>query len=273
MIESCNNILSIRHQCRLLSVHRSGFYYRPEARAEDTELANEIHEIWHEMPFYGYRRITAEVNRRGFIVNHKRVRRVMHECGIAALYPRPRTTLRAAENKIYPYLLKDISIIKPNAVWSTDITYIKLPGGFVYLVAIIDVFSRYIVSWRLSNSLDISFCLEMLESALECGLPGIINTDQRSQFTSMKWVEEVESHGIKVSMDGIGRWADNITIERFWRTVKHENLRYTLPETMPELRNELTRFITMYNERRLHQSLNYQTPQEVYYEKKNLKAA
>ncbi|MBX9620993.1 MAG: IS3 family transposase [Alphaproteobacteria bacterium] len=164
MIEMNHHNLSVRQQCSLLAVNRSTLYYRGADRAIDAQLANEIHEVWLEMPFYGYRRITAELQRRGYVINQKRVIRLMKEMNIKALYPRPRTTIKAVKDPIYPYLLKDLEITRPNQVWATDITYIKMPVGFAYLVALIDVHSRYVLSWRLSNTMDTHFCLEMLES-------------------------------------------------------------------------------------------------------------
>ena len=265
MIEEGHADLSVRKQCELLQVRRSSFYYQPVTLKEETELANEINELWQEMPFYGYRRITAELRRRGFVVNGKRVIRLMHEMHIEALYPKPKTTIRAREDKVYPYLLKDLSINAPSIVWATDITYIRLPGGFVYLVALIDVYSRRVLTWRLSNTMDTYFCLEMLKEALEIyGIPLIINTDQGCQFTSQAWIMLVESHGIRVSMDGKGRWADNITIERFWRSLKHEHLALYALSTIAEVRRSIGGYVTLYNHKRLHQSLGYKTPAEVY---------
>lgn len=268
MIDETESI-SIRKQCDLLDIWRSGVYYETSNTSEDTDLANEIHDIWQELPFYGYRRITAELHRRAMFVNHKKVQRIMKETGIEALYPKPNTSLKSMQHPVYPYLLRDMTISSPNEVWATDITYIKLPGGFVYLIAMIDIASRYIVSWRISNSMDTVFCLDLLEGALMIAVPIIINTDQGSQFTSLVWVGRVEQAGIKVSMDGVGRWADNIFIERFWRTIKHECLRYVRPETLLELRSTVKDFIFLYNNKRLHQSLNYRTPNEVYNERLN----
>ena len=189
----------------------------------------------------------------------------MKEMKIEALYPKKRTTLANKDHKKYPYLLKGLTIDHPNQVWATDLTYIKLPGGFVYLVALMDVYSRFIVSWRLSNTMDVAFCLTMLAEALEkYSPPDIVNTDQGAQFTSRSWVDSVEGALARVSMDGQGRWADNIYIERFWRTVKYEHVFLHSFQTMPEARHSIGIFITLYNTRRLHQSLGYKTPQEVY---------
>lgn len=264
MINAHHDSLSVRSQCKLLSLNRSTLYYTPTPFEEDTALANEIHTIWLEMPFYGYRRIVAELKRRDHNVNGKRVLRLMREMNIEALYPRPRTSMRASGHKIYPYLLKGLMIDRPNQVWATDITYLKMSFGFAYLVALIDVFSRFIVAWRVSNTMDTSFCLEMLEEGLIIAIPEIINTDQGSQFTSEIWVKAVEGSGVRVSMDGKGRWVDNITIERFWRTLKHEHFLLHSYDNLVQARGSIADFIKLYNYRRLHQSLGYQTPAEVY---------
>lgn len=264
MLERDHESLSLRQQCALMGINRSTFYYEAVVSPQDTVLTNEIHEIWTEMPFYGYRRITAEFRRRGYGVNTKRILRLMREANIQALYPRPKTTIGSAQSQIYPYLLRDLEITRPNHVWTTDITYLKMPVGFAYLVALIDVYSRYILSWRLSNTMDTHFCLEMLDEALLGKRPDILNTDQGSQFTSHDWIARVKGAGICVSMDGKGRWADNIIIERFWRTLKHEHFLLHSFETLRHARQSLDDFIKLYNFRRLHQSLKYQTPAEVY---------
>lgn len=264
MIDALDHRLSIRRQCGLLAINRSNMYYEPAPAKDDTELANEIHELWLEMPFYGYRRITAELHRRGYQVNHKRVFGLMKAMNIKALYPVPRTTIALPDHKIYPYLLRDIQIVRPNQAWCTDITYLKLPGGFAYLVALIDIYSRFVLSWRLSNTLDKSFCLDMLIHGLKHGQPAILNTDQGCQFTSLAWISTVEGHGIQVSMDGRGRWADNVFIERFWRTIKYEHVLLYSFDTVGQLKQSIGDFIEIYNTKRLHQSLGYKTPAEVY---------
>lgn len=190
--------LSIRQQCTLLSLNRSTLYYRPTVHAEDTTLANEIHSLWLEMPFYGYRRLTAALRRQGYTVNGKRVLDLMRKMNLQAIYPRPKTSIKAPGHKIYPYLLNEVTIDRPNQVRATDITYLKMPSGFAYLVALIDIHSRFIVSWRLSNTMDSHFCLEMLGDSLNTGRPDIINTDQGSQFTCEAWVSTVEKAGIRV---------------------------------------------------------------------------
>lgn len=259
-----NTQLSIRQQCELLAIARSMYYYHPTPRQDDTELANVIHEIWLSMPYYGYRRIAAELKRRGQAVNHKCISRLMGAMNIMALYPKPKTTIAMPDHKIYPYLLRDVKVAYPDKAWSTDITYIKMPGGFVYLVALIDIFSRYVLTWRISNTLDRSFCLDMLAHGLELGKPEIINTDQGCQFTSIDWINMVEGKGILVSMDGRGRWADNVFIERLWRTIKHEHVYLYSFNTVTELKQSMGEFIGIYNTKRLHQSLGYRTPAEVY---------
>jgi putative transposase len=188
----------------------------------------------------------------------------MREAKIQAMYPRPNTSMRNEQHAVYPYLLNELQINRPNQIWATDITYIKTKGGWMYLVAMIDLYSRYILSWRLSNTMDASFCLGMLEEALTRGKPDIINTDQGSQFTCDAWIKMVQDNDIKVSMDGKGRWADNIIIERFWRTAKHENILLHVFDTIADLKESIHTFMYKYNNRRLHQSLNYKTPVEVY---------
>ena len=267
MLERENTTLSLRQQCKLLSINRSTLYYEPSPNNDDSTLANEIHEIWLEMPFYGYRRITVQLRRNGYDVNHKCVLRLMKDMNLQALYPRPKTTKRNKDHKVYPYLLRDLLITRPNQVWATDITYIAMPtGGFMYLVALIDVYSRFILSWRLSNTLDTSFCLDMLDQALSnYNKPEIINTDQGCQFTSQLWINRLNDAGIKISMDGVGRCHDNIIIERFWRTIKHEHILVQCFNSVTELKESIAGYIALYNKKRLHQSLGYNTPEEVYY--------
>ncbi|HWY36346.1 MAG TPA: IS3 family transposase [Nitrosopumilaceae archaeon] len=265
MIDASNGSLSIRSQCSLLGIWRSNIYYCTKDRPDEGIIANEIREIWLSMPCYGYRKITKELQRRNYKINHKRVQRLMREMRIAAIYPKPRTTLINSEHKKHPYLLKDLEITHPNQVWSTDITYIKIIGGFIYLIAIIDVYSRFIVSWSLSVTLEAEFCIDALDKALEnWPKPEIINTDQGVQFTSIEWTTKLIELGIKISMDGVGRWADNIYIERFWRTIKYEYIFLYSFATIREARAAIGKFIHEYNHKRLHQSLKYQTPAEVY---------
>lgn len=264
MIDIQHEQLSIRQQCVVLGVNRSSFYYAPTPLPEDTDLANEIHDIWLGIPSNGYRKVTEELRERGHLINSKKVLRLMRDMKIQAIYPRSKTSPRSPGHPIYPYLLRDLEIIHPNQVWATDITYIKMPVGFAYLVAIIDVYSRYVLSWKLSNTMDTHFCLEMLEEALQIAVPDIINTDQGSQFTSSEWKAKVEGSWAKVSMDGKGRWADNIYIERFWRSLKHEHVLLHSYEDLRQARQSIARYMEIYNHRRLHQSLGYKRPAEIY---------
>jgi putative transposase len=267
MIERTGCLLSLRHQCALLEVNLSTLYYQ-KALVNDTIFANEIHDIWMEMPFYGSRRITAELNRCGTSINRKKVQRIMKEMKIQALYPVPKTSVANPKAGKYPYLLVGLIISRPNQVWATDITYIRIPSGFVYLMALIDIYSRKILSWTVSTSMETFFCLSMLKDALEkYGSPSIVNTDQGSQFTSHEWIKAVESAGSKVSQDGKGRWADNIYIERFWRTAKYEHVFLYVFETVQEIRKSIGDYILLYNGKRLHQKLGYNTPNEVYHGK------
>ena len=265
MITPAYKDFSIREQCKILDVNRSLIYYEPAPMSDDTELANEIQDIWMEWPQYGYRKITAALKRKGHEVNHKKVLRVMQETQIQAIYQKPKTSQQNTAHKIYPYLLKNVPIIHSNQVWGSDITYVKTPDGFMYLVALIDWFSRFIVAWNFSNSLETKFCKEMLSEALKLHKPGILNTDQGCQYTSNEWVQAVEEAGIKVSMDGKGRWADNIPSERFWRTIKYEHILLHEFNSVQEIRSSIGDFINRYNHKRLHQSLNYRTPAEVYF--------
>lgn len=266
MIVVGHRLLSIRCQAELLSLSRSAMYYKPRMAAVlEVCIANEISEIWLESPFYGRRRIAAALERRGHCVNEKRVRRLMRAMKIEAIYPKPKLSQANVAHKRYPYLLRNRELLGANQAWCTDITYIKIASGFVYLVGLIDVYSRYVVAWKLSITLDTEFCLSMLKEGLGKAVPGIINSDQGCQFTSAAWIEMVENAGVQVSMDGRGRWADNIPIERFWRTLKYENVFLQCFESVSDARQKLGEFIEFYNERRLHQSLDYATPSEVWH--------
>lgn len=228
-------------------------------------LLNELDEEYTRHPFYGTRRMTKYLRGRGYAVNRKRVQRLMQKLGLAGMAPGPNTSKPHPEHKIYPYLLRGLDIIRPNQVWSTDITYIRLRHGFVYLVAIIDWYSRKILSWRLSNTMDAGFCVDCLEEAIKnYGSPEIFNTDQCSQFTSECFTAVLIKNGITISMDGRGRALDNIFVERLWRTVKYEDVYLKGYENMPDLLLGLTQYFLFYNEERLHQSLGYTTPDVVY---------
>jgi putative transposase len=216
-------------------------------------------------PFYGSRKISVCLKKDGQIVNRKRIRRLMRLMGLKAIYRRPRTSPPGKGNKIHPYLLKGLKIDRPNQVWAADITYIPMQKGFLYLVVIMDWYSRYVLAWRLSNTLESDFCVEALKEALKKGWPEIFNTDQGSQFTSQEFVTLLESRGIKVSMDGSGRYADNLFIERLWRTLKYEEVYLKVYQDAIESRSELAKYIAFYNTERPHQSLGYKTPAEEYH--------
>jgi putative transposase len=217
-----------------------------------------------ETPFFGSRKMTEELKRAGYPVNRKRIRRLMRIMGLQAIYRRPRTSPPGKGHKIYPYLLKGLKIERPNQVWAADITYIPMEKGFLYLVAIIDLYSRYVLAWRLSNSMETSFCIEALREALQKGTPAIFNTDQGSQFTSDEFVSILVSHGIKVSMDSVGRYLDNIFVERFWRTLKYEEVYLKAYQDGKVARTEIGKYIQFYNTKRPHQALGYKTPAEEY---------
>ncbi len=263
--------ISTRTKCELLGINRSNIYYVPRNFEEISNICNEIYELWSKHPFFGYRRITAILNRdRGYKINRKKVLRLMKLIGIKAVYPKRKTTIINPEEYKYPYLLKDMVINQPNLVWATDITYIKTGGGFVYLTALIDLYSRFIVSWKLSISMTTDFCLDILNKGLKTyGKPMIINTDQGSQFTSKDWTGKLNENNIKISMDGKRRWADNVLIERFWRTVKQEEIYINPPDSIGELKRGIDKFIHFYNYQRPHQSLNYKTPSQIYFQDEN----
>lgn len=266
-IKAYEGKLSISRCCMLLGINRSRIYYQHRERACDSELMNQIHEIWLDCPFYGYRRIKVILLERDYVVNHKRVRRLMAEMNLEAIYPRPKTTIRDKSHAVYPYLLRGMKITRINQVWGVDITYIKMASGFVYLVALIDVYSRYIVGWNVSVSLDTENCLMALDYALaRFGAPDIINSDQGCQFTSGDWVSRVNESGAKISMDGKGRCLDNVYIERFWRTLKQENIYLNVYDTVLEAKNGINEFIAFYNYCRPHQALDYKKPSEIYFE-------
>jgi putative transposase len=252
--------LSITRQCELLGLPRSTCYYRPEGEtAENLALMRAIDRQYLDTPFYGSRKMAEELG-----VNRKRVQRLMRLMGLEAIYPRQRTTRPASGHKIYPYLLRNLAVTRPDQVWSTDITYIPLRHGFLYLVAVMDWYSRYVLSWRLSNTLEGTFCLEALDDALRRGRPEIFNSDQGSQFTAQAFTSRLESCGVKISMDGRGRALDNVFVERLWRSVKYENVYLHDYGDGWEAEKGLARYFRFYCQRRVHQALGYRTPAEVY---------
>jgi putative transposase len=259
--------LSIRRQCELLGLNRSTLYYRGLGESEENlRLMRLIDEQYLCCPFYGSRRMTIRLRSLGEEVNRKRVQRLMRTMGLEAIYTKPRLSGGGKEHKIYPYLLRNVRVTRPNQVWATDITYIGLSQGFMYLVAILDWYSRYVLSWRLSNSLEETFCIEALEEAFAWQCPEIFNSDQGVQFTSRAFTSRLEERGVAISMDGRGRVFDNIFIERLWRTVKYEDIYLRDYASVPELRRGLTKYFEFYDYERPHQSLDDRTPWEVYQE-------
>lgn len=267
LIEPDHPKLSIVRQCELLDLPRSTFYYRPREAHDAAELAlmRRMDAIYTESPYYGSRRMTATLQREGHDVNRKRTQRLMREMGLEAIYRKPKTSVANPEHTKFPYLLRGLTIDHPNHVWSMDITYLPMRDGFLYLAAIIDWFSRFVLAWELSNSLETSFCLEALERALTHGTPEIFNTDQGVQFTSQKFSTAVLDAGMKFSMDGRGRAFDNIFIERLWRTVKYEEVYLKEYADGLHAHGQMSTYFDFYNTRRLHQALDYQTPHEVHW--------
>ena len=263
-----DHALSRTRRCELLGVARSTAYYQPQAISdEDLALMRQIDEMHLARPFYGSRRIAEELTERGQSVNRKRVQRLMRQMGIRALYPRQRTSQPGKGHTIYPYLLRNLVIERPNQVWASDITYIPMAKGFMYLVVILDWHSRRVLAWRLSNTLETDFCLEALDEALRrFGKPEIFNTDQGVQFTCDAFTRVLKDHDIDISMDGKGRWVDNVFVERLWRSVKHEDVYLRAYETPRQLREGLTRYFNFYNTERRHSALDGQTPDAVYFE-------
>jgi putative transposase len=267
LIESEDSQLSIRRQCELLGLNRSSFYYEPAKETiENLQLMRRIDEQYLKTPFFGSRRMAIWLAEEGEEVNRKRVKRLMGLMGLEAIHPGPRTTVRNPDHKVYPYLLRGAKIERRDQVWSSDITYIPMYQGFMYLTAVIDWYSRYVLSWSLSNSLDGRFCLETLEEALRGGKPEIFNTDQGVQYTSNSFTSRLESAGVSVSMDGRGRALGNVFVERLWRSLKYEEVYLKDYRSVAELVSGLTSWFRFYNHERPHQSLKYRTPAQVYRE-------
>jgi len=253
--------VSIHRQCELLALNRSSWYasLRRETPEEDLSLMRRIDEQYLRTPFYGSRRMAACL-----VVNRKWVQRLMRIMGLEAIYPKPRLSRHDPEHKIYPYLLRNIEIVRPDQVWSSDITYVPMTQGWMYLTVVMDWYSRYVLSWRLSNTLDGLFCLEALDEALSQARPEIFNTDQGVQYTAVAFTSRLEAAGVAISMDGRGRWMDNVFVERLWRTVKYENLYLHDYATVRALEKGLSYFFQFYNDERVHSALEYLTPLAVY---------
>ena len=260
MIEPDHAELSVRRQCEIIGLSRSSWYYPAGTESvENLAFMRRIDEQYLKTPFYGSRKMAFTLQ-----INRKHAQRLMRLMGLAAIYQRPRTTIREVSHKVYPYLLRNVAILRPDHVWSTDITYVPMRRGYVYLVAVIDWFSRRVLSWRLSNSLEGRFCLEALDEALSNGRPEIFNTDQGVQFTSLAFTGRLEQCGVAVSMDGRGRALDNVFVERLWRSVKYENVYLNDYETPREAERGLASYFEYYNDERPHQALGYRTPTVVY---------
>jgi putative transposase len=268
MIEPLHPTLSIRRQCQLLGLNRASFYREPAQESPfNLRLMRLIDEQYTKTPFYGYPKMTAHLRNLGYLVNEKRVARLMQRMDLQAVRPRLHTSRPNSDHRIYPYLLRTLEITQPNQVWCADITYVPMSLGFMYLVAIMDWCSRYVLAWQLSNTLDVGFCVHALEQALQLGQPTIFNTDQGAQFTARAFTATVEAAGIHVSMDGRGRVMDNIFIERLWRSVKYEDLYLKDYQTVAQLEAGLDAYFTFYNTARPHQSLAYQVPAVVHYQR------
>jgi len=257
--------ISIRRQCELLGVNRAGLYYEPLGESEENlTLMRLLDEQYTRTPFYGSRKMVEWLNTQGFRVNRKRISRLMSVLGIEAIYPKPKLSQPGEGHRIYPYLLRGMEVNRVNQVWSTDITYIRMAKGFIYLVAVMDWFSRYVVSWRMSLTMELGFCVEALRCALRQGRPEIFNSDQGSQFTSEKFTGELAAREIAISMDGRGRCMDNIFIERLWRSLKYEEVYLKDYESVTEARAGIEKYFRFYNQERVHQSLQYQTPAAIW---------
>ena len=265
LVERGHPAISVRRQCELLGIHRSGLYYERVGESEENLLLMRLlDEQYTRTPFYGSRKMTEWLTTQGHAVNRKRVTRLMELLGIEAVYPKPKLSQPGEGHRIYPYLLRGATVDRVNQVWSTDITYIRMAQGFLYLVAVMDWFSRFVLSWSLSLTMEVEFCLEALKRALRRGRPEIFNSDQGSQFTSEKFTGELVGRQIAISMDGRGRCLDNIFVERLWRSLKYEEVYLKDYASVSEARAGIARYFQFYNHERLHQSLDYRTPAEIY---------
>lgn len=268
LVENNHPDLSIKRQTELLGISRSSVYYSAEVNEPDKQLMDLVDKIYTDCPFYGQRKIRQELKQTyGFNVGRDKIRILMHKMGLEAIYPKKKinTSQNGLYNKKYPYLLRELEIVSPNQVWSSDITYVKLDKGFVYLVAIIDWFSRYVLAWQLSNTLEKEFCVQVIEEALAINIPHIFNSDQGVQFTSQEFQNILLGNSIQISLDGRGRCFDNIFTERLWRAVKYENIYIRSYSSPQETRAGLKEYFDFYNHKRFHQSLGYKTPAQVYF--------
>jgi putative transposase len=274
MVEREHPELSVRRQCELVRVSRSGLYYEPEPTSpEQLALMRRIDELHLKYPFYGSRKLADALRREGHEANRKRIQRLMRLMRLEAMAPKPKTSEPHPEHVVYPYLLRGLSICRVNQVWATDITYVPMKAGFVYLVAIMDWYSRRVLSWRVSNTLDSSFCVEALEEALaRFGKPEIFNTDQGAQFTAEAFTKPLRDRGIAISMDGKGRCLDNVFVERLWRSLKYEEVYLHAYDSVAQARAGIDRYFGFYNDQRAHQALGYQTP-AAFYDREARKAA
>ena len=270
MIDRDHPGLSVVRQCELLDISRSSAYYSPVKIGEyELELMELIDRQYLQTPFYGSRKMTASLGKHGHQVNRKRVQRLMRRMGIEAIYRRPRTSIPDSGHKVYPYLLRGLQIDKVNQVWATDITYIPMARGFMYLVCVMDWHSRYVLSWRLSNTLEADFCVDALEEALSHEAPGIFNTDQGSQFTSEAFTSVLLNRGVQISMDSAGSYMDNVFVERLWRSVKYEEVYLKAYDSVAQARAGIGAYLSFYNTERPHQALDYRTPAQVFNEGMN----
>lgn len=265
LLEKGNREITVKRQCFLLGISRSTAYYESVKQPEDEKLLQTMDEIYTACPFYGKRKMKVELIRKGFSIGIKKVCSLMRKLGLSCIYRGPKTSIPNPYHKKYPYLLRGVAILKCNHVWGTDITFIRLARGWAYLTAILDWYSRYVVAFRLSIAMEKEFCIEALREALSSGKPEIFNSDQGSQFTSYEFTEILEQSGVKISMDGRGRCLDNIFTERLWRTVKYEEVYLKSYGTMEEARESLKTYFHFYNHSRPHQSLNYKTPAQIYF--------
>lgn len=265
-IEINNSDISLNRQLWLVNLSKSSYYYEPKPESqENLDMMEMIDKIYTESPSFGSRRMVIFLNDAGYNTNRKRVIRLMQNMGIRAIFPKRKTSISNKQHFKYPYLLKDVVISHPNHAWSTDITYIRVSSGYLYLTAILDLYSRYIISWRLSNTLDVVFCVEALQEALDVGRPIIFNSDQGCQYTSDAFTNLLKLYEIEISMAGKGRCFDNIFVERLWRTIKYEEVYLKRYENGEEANNSLKKYLDFYNKRRPHQALNYKTPESFYF--------